>query len=197
MEQLKYCPAGLDKILKNTIAFGVAFHHAGLTMEEREIIEGGFKNGSIRVLVATSTLSSGVNLPARRVIIRSPLFGGKTMDILTYRQMIGRAGRMGIDTEGQSILICQKSDYKVAKYLTNSTLQPVTSCLNDIGKFKRAILEIIASGVAATPDDVQLFQNCTLATMQNSLQSLEADPIKHVVEFLEKFNFIRLQKNRR
>lgn len=72
----------------------------GLTMDERDIIEGGFKQNIIRVLVATSTLSSGVNLPARRVIVRSPHCHGFPIDILQYRQMIGRAGRMGVDTAG-------------------------------------------------------------------------------------------------
>ncbi len=83
-----------------TIRFGVAFHHASLTTEERENIEGAFRHSVIRVLVATSTLSPGVNLPARRVIIRTPIFHGTVMDPLVYRQMIGRAGCFGVNTDG-------------------------------------------------------------------------------------------------
>jgi len=43
LEQLKRSPSGLDNVLKNAISFGTAFHHAGLTMEERDIIEGSFR----------------------------------------------------------------------------------------------------------------------------------------------------------
>jgi len=110
LEALKSTPAGMDPVLGQTVRFGVAFHHAGLTCEEREIIETAFRRSVVRVLVATSTLSSGVNLPARRVIIRTPIFHGAIIDPLVYRQMIGRAGRYGVDTDGESFLICKPSE---------------------------------------------------------------------------------------
>ncbi|XP_064817745.1 DNA polymerase theta-like, partial [Oncorhynchus masou masou] len=99
LAQLRRTPAGLDPVLQRTVPWGVAFHHAGLTFDERDVLEGAFRGGVVRVLAATSTLSSGVNLPARRVIIRTPTFNGRLLDPLTYRQMAGRAGRMGVDTE--------------------------------------------------------------------------------------------------
>ena len=59
IEQLRRSPVGLDRTLADVVSYGVSFHHAGLTFDERDIIEGAFKRGAIRVLVATSTLSSG------------------------------------------------------------------------------------------------------------------------------------------
>ena len=59
LEQLRRLPVGLEKTLADVVSFGVSFHHAGLTFDERDVIEGAFKRGAIRVLVATSTLSSG------------------------------------------------------------------------------------------------------------------------------------------
>lgn len=56
---LRSCPTGLDGVMEKVVSYGVAFHHAGLTFDERDIIESAFANGSLRVIVATSTLSSG------------------------------------------------------------------------------------------------------------------------------------------
>ncbi|XP_052014320.1 DNA polymerase theta isoform X2 [Apodemus sylvaticus] len=165
MDQLKRSPSGLDSVLKNTVPWGVAFHHAGLTFEERDIIEGAFRQGFIRVLAATSTLSSGVNLPARRVIIRTPIFSGQPLDILTYKQMVGRAGRKGVDTMGESILVCKNSEKSKGMALLQGSLEPVHSCLQRQGEVTasmiRAILEIIVGGVASTSQDMQTYAACT------------------------------------
>ena len=59
------------EVLKIVTSF-LLLDFSGLTFDERDIVENSFKQGILRILVATSTLSSGVNLPARRVIVRSP-----------------------------------------------------------------------------------------------------------------------------
>ena len=171
LTQFKGLPSGMDKSLETTLPSGCAFHHAGLSTEERDLIEMGFKEGLIRILIATSTLSSGVNLPVRRVIIRTPMFGGKMMSNLTYRQMIGRAGRKGKDVLGESILVCDKTNFQIGKKLMTAPLDPIKSCLNTDGNahLKRAILEIIASGTASTTLEIERFVHLTLYHQQEPI----------------------------
>lgn len=190
-EQMKLnSPTGLDEVLSKTIAYGCAFHHASLTMEERDIIETSFKSGALKLIAATSTLSSGVNLPARRVIIRTPMFGGKVMNSLVYKQMIGRAGRTGKDTVGESILVCTEQNRKAGEELALAKLlNPVTSCLvtrregeeveYNMNNLKRAILEIIASGGATTNDDLKMFVNSTLFFVEHKdlFESLDFEEV--------------------
>ncbi len=79
----------------------MAYHHAGLTQQERLAVESGFRSGALLALAATSTLAAGVNLPARRVILRSLRQGPSNVSRAQYLQMIGRAGRAGeISGEG-------------------------------------------------------------------------------------------------
>uniref|UniRef100_B3P470 DNA polymerase theta n=1 Tax=Drosophila erecta TaxID=7220 RepID=B3P470_DROER len=204
-QQLRDIPTGLDGVMSKAVTYACAFHHAGLTTEERDIVEASFKAGALKVLVATSTLSSGVNLPARRVLIRSPLFCGKQMSSLTYRQMIGRAGRTGKDTLGESIVICTESTARMGRDLVTAQLQPITSCLEMDGSthLKRALLEVISSGVASTKQDIDCFVNCTLLSAQKAFQAkdkpLDEDSDSHYIndalDFLVEYEFVRLQRD--
>ncbi|VDM09281.1 unnamed protein product [Wuchereria bancrofti] len=101
----------VDDILRETLPHGIAFHHAGLTVEERESIENAFYDQSLRVLCATSTLSSGINLPAHRVIIKAQLCGPVALNGLTYMQMTGRAGRLGQTEKGYNSANCGKHEF--------------------------------------------------------------------------------------
>ncbi|TKR65174.1 hypothetical protein L596_025617 [Steinernema carpocapsae] len=94
-EEFKAKTFSTDVLLQKAVGLGVAFHHAGVTAEEREELEAGFRTGLIKILVSTSTLSSGVNLPAHRVIIRAQNSGPAQINRITYKQMVGRAGRKG------------------------------------------------------------------------------------------------------
>ncbi|XP_028028922.1 DNA polymerase theta-like isoform X2 [Bombyx mandarina] len=194
LEQLKNSPVGLDQVLQKTISFGVGYHHAGLTLDERDIIEGAFKSGAIRVLVATSTLSSGVNLPARKVIIRSPVFQKQPINILSYKQMSGRAGRMGRDTKGESILICSEAEKKIGFNLMMGDLDPVKSCIETKEKYMRSILEIIASNISCSKQELLLYTDCTLLSAQKETLSQNLI-LEDTLKELENYELIRIQNN--
>ncbi len=106
--------------LKSCLPCGIAFHHAGLSAEDKASVEGGFKEGLIRVLISTSTLAWGVNLPARVVVVRDvemydPIGGNKDISPIDLLQMLGRAGRPGYDTMGKGYVIVpysRASQYK-------------------------------------------------------------------------------------
>ncbi|KAA0720083.1 DNA polymerase theta [Triplophysa tibetana] len=211
LAQLKRTPAGLDQVLQRTVPWGVAFHHAGLTFDERDILEGAFRQGYIRVLAATSTLSSGVNLPARRVIIRTPVFNGHLLDILTYKQMVGRAGRKGVDTLGESVLVCKEAERAKGLSLIQGTLKPISSCLlkregeGVTTSMLRAILEIIVGGVASSPQDVRMYASCTLLASSTASEpanqgGAESEgrnkgAIETCIEWLMDNEFIHIEKD--
>jgi superfamily II RNA helicase len=99
---------GYDEWLEG-LESGVASHHAGLVPVFRETVEECFAAGLLQVVFATETLSLGINMPARSVVIeRFTKYGGAGRATLTsgeYLQLTGRAGRRGLDEEGHAVVL--------------------------------------------------------------------------------------------
>jgi ATP-dependent RNA helicase HelY len=88
---------------------GLAMHHAGMLPYLKELIEELFQQGLIKVVFATETLSLGIHMPARAVVISSfTKFDGVNFASLTsgeLTQLMGRAGRRGIDPVGHGVIL--------------------------------------------------------------------------------------------
>ncbi len=101
--------------LRQSALDGVAFHHAGLSKNDKDHVEAWFREGKIDLLFSTSTLAWGVNLPARCVVIRDtklhdPLEGEVDMSPLDVLQMLGRAGRPGYDDVGYGWIVADSAE---------------------------------------------------------------------------------------
>ena len=118
---------------------GYAMHNAGLMPGEKALVESLFADNLIKVVFSTETLSAGINMPARTVVISSPIKvssdenGSLTKRTLTaneYHQMSGRAGRRNLDVKkgAKVINFCtEKEHFKIFKELVDSDPNPIIS----------------------------------------------------------------------
>jgi ATP-dependent RNA helicase HelY len=90
---------------------GIAAHHAGLIPLFKETVEELFERALVKAVFATETLSLGINMPAKTVVIeRLKKFTGERHEVLTesdYTQLTGRAGRRGMDPIGYGVVLAQ------------------------------------------------------------------------------------------
>jgi ATP-dependent DNA helicase HFM1/MER3 len=102
-----------NKGLQETVASGVAFHHAGLNADDRMQVEKGFLSHDINVICCTSTLAVGINLPCHLVIVKNTVSytnaGLQEYSDLEMMQMLGRAGRPQFDDTAVAVIMTRQA----------------------------------------------------------------------------------------
>ncbi len=189
-------PTKVCRRLASAVRGGAAFHHAGLAPEQRALIERGFREGLIRVLCATPTLAAGVNLPARRVILRQHRryeagMGYVELPVMEVKQMMGRAGRPGYDTIGEAVLIARSEEEaeELERRYIHAEAEPVYSRLGALPALRMHVLSTIASGAGSMQELMEFFEQ-TFYGHQQGAESLRA-ALERVVTFLAGEGFVR------
>ncbi|KAI1156794.1 P-loop containing nucleoside triphosphate hydrolase protein [Nemania diffusa] len=188
---LRSLSTGLDATLAETIPAGVAFHHAGMTTEERDFISTAYDGGVLKVVVATCSLAAGINLPARRVILHNARMGRDLIGPSMLRQMRGRAGRKGKDEIGETYLCCRKTDLEEVVELMKADLPHVSSGLTtDKHRIQRALLEVVSIRLVNSRDSIDDYMRKTLLNL-SSASDLIQDHIESSLQDLLKMGFIQ------
>ncbi|EGZ77129.1 P-loop containing nucleoside triphosphate hydrolase protein [Neurospora tetrasperma FGSC 2509] len=176
LNDLRSSSTGLDPKLEQTIPCGVAFHHAGLTTEERELIANAYDAGTLKVCVATASLAAGINLPARRVILHGARMVIDLVGPAMLRQMRGRAGRKGKDEVGETYLCCRRNDLEAVVDLMHADLPQIASCLvSDERRIRRALLEVIAIKLATSREALDEYVGRTMLACEQRLAEKETE----------------------
>jgi len=155
--------------------FRAAHHHAGQDIKKRKTIEEGFQSGQIDILVATSTLEMGLNLPVRRVYLYDLQHfdgdGFSPLSSATVWQRGGRAGRPGLDQEGEVVLIEPRWE-KTGKEYEKGIFEDVRSRLFDPVNLAEQIIAEVSSGLSTTPHQILKSLQQTLAFQQGKCPSV-------------------------
>ncbi|MDK2782315.1 MAG: ATP-dependent helicase [Archaeoglobi archaeon] len=163
-ELLSISETEMSRKLAWCVERGAAFHHAGLSPEQRRIVEKGFRDGEIHVIVCTPTLSAGINMPARRVIIRSYRrydvnYGNIPISVIEYKQMAGRAGRPHLDPFGEAVLMASSEEEmdRLFEHYIFGEPERIFSKLSSEKALRCHILSLIASGDVRSEEEALEF----------------------------------------
>lgn len=183
-------PTRLSRRLASVVREGVAFHHAGLLGEHRRMIENAFKTNMIKLLVSTTTLAMGLNLPSRRVIIKDwkryeSAKGMEPIRVIEIKQMSGRAGRPGYDPYGEAIIMARsRRDEKfiIENYIKGEP-EAIESQLAHEGILRFHVLSSIAGFFTMTVSEVFDFLKHTFYGYKNDVQRLSG-LLQRIIKFL-------------
>ena len=171
LNELEQSDAALE--LRRNLAAAVGFHNTDLTHEERRLAEDAFRSGQAKVLVSTTTLSMGVNLPCDAVIVADSTrpvmtpqgrWSVQELSVGEYRNAAGRAGRLGKRSAGTAILLAENEIERrqlVHGYLLGR-VEAVTSQL-PFAPFSNIVFNVLCAELAESEAEIVEFVASMLA----------------------------------
>lgn len=124
--------SALNELIFDGLRRGAGVHHAGILPALKRLTETLFERGLVQVVFATETMSLGIHMPAKSVVIQDLTkrtdFGFRTLSHNELTQMAGRAGRRGIDPEGKGIIALDSPDtVEEVLHLIRKPSEPIES----------------------------------------------------------------------
>ena len=190
---------GFDEWL-SALERGIAAHHAGLLPSFKSAVEELFQKGLIKAVFATETLALGINMPARTVVLEKLIkYNGESHVPITpgeYTQLTGRAGRRGIDIEGNAVIQWSPTvDSASAAGLASTRTYPLRSSfaptynmsINLIARFgrERARRSLESSFAQFQADRAVVGLSRQIAKNEAAIEELLSQAVCHLGDFLE------------
>ena len=226
-KQLERIKGGIAE-LKRCVKGAVTFHHAGLLPKERYLVERFFNQRIIKVICCTTTLSAGINSPARLVIVkdfkRYETSGDRIRDFSKFHehptkaftffepysgnqifQMLGRAGRPGMDSVGHGIILVE--DYEEKSWVEKNffdidsksrTFTPVyneiKSAINSTETLREQVLLRVFEGGGITIEELKRFFERTYFWFSIKSKNIPIDQFLRIKE-ISMENILKLHSN--
>ncbi len=192
-ERLKKIAAtDMGESLASCVGLGAAFHHAGLPREARTLVEEGFRKGLIKCISSTPTLAAGLNLPARRVVVRDYRRyetgeGMIPIPAREYHQMAGRAGRPRLDPYGEAVLIAKDTQERqsLLEFYIQAPPEDVHSQIAHESALTTHILSLIASEFVNSKNEIREFLGRTFYQHEHKASRLIDAVTVRGLQFLE------------
>lgn len=201
---------GKDYLLTKSSGLGVLFHHGDFPQSIREIIEDSLRDSKIRLVICTNTLSEGVNLPIKTIILHStirfnPLAIRKytPLKIRDLKNLVGRAGRAGRETKGM-VIIPHEDDFKrINELIQEKNIEPVKGQLYNIinlitNYIEQKRLKITAETLDSLSEEFQeLLDSIDISMIDLLAEEVEVDNLSELVSELikETLSFYQANEN--
>lgn len=187
---------GPDSLLARSVRNGIALHHGGIPQGVRLVVEEAFRSGILRLLIATSTISQGVNFPAKTIVVHSLPRGDAP--VRDFWNLVGRAGRAMKETEGEVVILDtgNKRLTGLHRFLDPENMEPaesqilrlVQAILNAYPVVSEETIQALLEREAAQPEYkredwvsvIQAIDGHLLQVMAEDLSGLEDDDISEL-----------------